>query len=103
MPVETPLEQLYKRKTLVQRLMATPAVFIDGALYVGVAGFAFLQTVFGSDEAAKFIAPIVLFWLKTGVGTASASLLATKLYRSTAFADHQKRQSTGDTGAIVKQ
>lgn len=78
-----------------------PPVFIDGLLYALVAMFGFLQTQFGSDDAAKFISPQVLFWIKTVVGAMAAMALSIKLYRSTAFADHQA-QKKADTAFLTR-
>ncbi len=74
-------------------------MYVDGALYVSIAIFGFLSTVFGGDEAAKYVNPEAVFWIKTTIGTFSAGLLALKLYRSTAFADHlaDKKQSAALT------
>lgn len=81
-------------RTLYQKVHDLPAVFIDGALYVGVAVFAFLQTAFSGDEAAKYITPpVVLFWIKVFLGTGAAATLSVKLYRSTAYADHQLKKA----------
>ena len=71
-------------------------VFIDGMLYVLIAIFQFWQLAIGSDEAAKLINIKVLFWSKFLIGTGAAALLATKLFRSTSFSDHQ-RKTSGDT------
>jgi hypothetical protein len=80
-------------------------MYIDGVLYVCIAVFTFLQTQFGGDEAAKYITPVDLFWLKLVVGALAAGALALKLYRSTAFADNKAAASVQkaiDTGAPVQ-
>ena len=78
-----------------------PSVNIDGAIYASLAAFQFLQIQFASDEAGKYIDLRWLFWIKTAVGCAAAALLAVKLFRSTAFADHisqkAKKESTEPT------
>lgn len=71
---------------------SVPPVFIDGILYVCVGIFVYLSTNFGSDEAAKYISPQVLYWLKLGIGACGNIALNIKMYRSTAFADHQKEK-----------
>lgn len=76
-------------------------VFLDGLLYVLVAFFGFMNTQLGADEALKHISPISLFWLKTFSGSMSASALALKMYRSTAFADHKQAQR--DTAFITRK
>jgi hypothetical protein len=72
-------------------------VFIDGATYVAIALFTALATSFGSDEAAKYVCPQALFWIRLACGAISASLLALKMYRSTAFAEAvaEKKNGTG--------
>ena len=70
-----------------------PTAYLDGALYCGIAFFGALAAGFGSDEAAKYVAPAMLFWLRTACGVSSATLLALKMFRSTAFADHKNSQA----------
>jgi hypothetical protein len=69
-------------------------MYVDGALYVGIAFFAALSAMFGSDEAAKYIAPETLFWTRGFCSVVAATLLALKMYRSTGFADHLAEQKT---------
>lgn len=73
-------------------------VFIDGLTYVLIAFFAAIAAALSSDEAAKFIAPTALFWSRTVCQAFSAALLALKMFRSTAFAEHveQKKQQQID-------
>ncbi len=77
------------------RLLLTPVV-IDGLLYALVAMFGCLETEFSSDDAAKYIAPHTLFWIKAVVSVIAARALAVKLFRSTAYSDHvaQKKIET---------
>lgn len=67
---------------------AHSAMRVDGSTYIGIAFFGALQTAFGSDEAAKWIAPETLFWCRTICGATWQSLLAFKLFRSTSYANH---------------
>jgi hypothetical protein len=71
-------------------------VFIDGATYVAIALFAALAAEFGTDEAAKYISPMALFWIRLACGTISASLLALKMFRSTAFAEAVAEKKNGN-------
>jgi len=84
----------------LKQLTEIPGVAIDGATYVLLALFMFLQQHFGSDDAAKFFSPVTLFYLKGVIGGCSAVLLAIKLFRSTAFAEHRK--VTGETDFLTK-
>lgn len=80
-----------------------PAAYLDGGLYILIALFTALNSAFGSDEAAKYIADWVLFWLRTACQAAVASLLALKMFRSTAFASHlEEKKKSGDTVQITK-
>lgn len=74
---------------------------LDMWIYIGIAFFAAWSAAFGTDEAGKFIELNILFWLKSGCLSISGSLLAAKMFRSTAFAEHQKEKK--DTQFIVKQ
>lgn len=76
----------------LRQLTQVPPTLIDGTTYVLLAGFMFLQTFYGGDEAARFVTPEDLFHAKRNVGLAAACLLALKLYRSTQFAEHQKQK-----------
>ncbi len=64
-------------------------VFLDGLLYILIALFGALSAAFSSDESAKYLEPENLFWIRTFCGANSAWLLALKMFRSTAFAEHQ--------------
>lgn len=77
-----------------------PAIVIDGALYTALAMVLFLQNQFASDEAGKFISLEWLFYIKTVVGVFAAGLLAVKLFRSTAFAEHKQQKKADDTGEV---
>jgi len=83
-----------------------PPVFLDGSVYVAVQLLTVLSTQFGTDEAAKYIEPETLFWIKIFIGEAAAGFLAIKMFRSTAFAEHQadkkKAEGNGNTTHIIK-
>jgi hypothetical protein len=78
----------------LKNLIAFPPVVLDGLLYAFIAFFNALAAGFGSDEAAKYIEPATLFWLRTVCYVFGQTLLALKMFRSTTYADHRK----GDTG-----
>lgn len=67
-------------------------VFIDGTLYALMAFFIFSQSYLGGDEAAKWISPAVKFWINYVVGGMAAFFGAVKMFRSTAFAEHQENK-----------
>ncbi len=75
-------------------------MWTDGLLYVCIALFGAATAAFGSDEAAKYIEPEALFWLRTSCGIISAGLLSLKMFRSTSFSEHleaKKQEQTDKT------
>jgi len=79
---------------LATYLSTVPAVFIDGLIYILLALTAANGAFLGSDNAAKYISPQVLFYLQWSNDGGGAMLLALKMFRSTAFAEHQKSKET---------
>jgi hypothetical protein len=80
------------RKTIAY-FRSIPAVYIDGTLYVLLGWFIYNQTFFGSDEAAKFISPVTLFWLNWAIGSIAIIVGSLKMFRSSSFSDHQKMKA----------
>lgn len=74
-----------------------PSVYIDGFLYTMVGTFAVLLGALSSDEAAKYIIPQVLFWLKTATSVLGAVALNVKMYRSTGYSEHIKQKKENET------
>lgn len=89
-------------KAVQSYLASIPAVFTDGLVYVLLAWCGAWGAVFASDEAAKYLAPQLLFWIKSMCATSGAALLSIKMFRSTSFADHQAEKKRGDTWPPVK-
>lgn len=86
----------------IQRYFTSiPGVFTDGFIVVMIQMLTFLSTSFGTDEAAKYISPVVLFWTKVAIGELASMFLAIKMFRSTAFAAHQQRKAN-ETQLITK-
>lgn len=79
-------------------LLKRPVVF-DGLIYALIAACAAMTASMSSDDAAKFIAPLVLFWIKTTAAVTGSTLLAVKMYRSTTFAEYKQAQN----GSYQKQ
>lgn len=79
-------------------ILKRPVVF-DGLIYALIAGCAALATSMNTDDAAKFIAPMVLFYTKTVASVLGATLLSVKMYRSTTFAEYKQAQN----GSYQKQ
>lgn len=65
-------------------------MYIDGWLYVLIAMFGGIAASLNSDEAAKYVADWLLFWLRETTTWICAGLLALKMYRSTTYAEHIK-------------
>ena len=80
----------------LELLERIPPLLIDGTLYVSASLFAFLVSQFGTDEAAKFLAPTTLFWTKVICGSLGNAALNLKMFRSTAFADYQAGKKNGN-------
>lgn len=77
-------------------------VFLDGLLYMLIAVFGALQGHLSLDDAAKWVNPQLLFWLKGTVLLCLTSVTAIKMFRSTSFAEHQRKKN-GDTTTFVKK
>jgi hypothetical protein len=72
----SPISRSRMIRAAANYLQTIPTVFIDGSIYTILAVLAFNQLVFTSDEAAKYIAPIALFFAKWINGCANAGFLA---------------------------
>lgn len=71
--------------------------FIDGLTYVGIALLGYVIGQLSSDDAAKYVDAQFLFWLKMGVGSSSAGLIALKMFRSTSYADAKSGSGKTET------
>lgn len=80
--------------------MTLEPMHIDGALYVGIGVFTALLGALGSDEAAKYIAPQVLFWARTAAQCGLAGAASAKMFRSQSFADYTKKK--GETEMLTR-
>lgn len=85
-----------------------PPVVTDGFIIVMVQALTFLSVQFATDEAAKFISATTLFWTKVVVGELVSIFLAIKMYRSTAFAQHQdekkeEKKREGETRFLKRE
>jgi hypothetical protein len=69
-------------------------VTFDGWTYVLIAFFGAVAAAFATDDAAKYIDPAPLWLLKNLCTAISASLLALKMFRSTAYADYKSNGKT---------
>lgn len=78
-------------------------------LYCAIAFFTALSGGMSTDEAAKYISPVVLFWIRTVCTVSGATLLAAKMFLSTSYADYRAKKAgssgggSGDTTQFVLQ
>lgn len=86
----------------LQRKPPLSKAYLDGWLYVSLAFFQGTTQAMGSDEAAKWVAPELLFWIRTFAGLIAASLLALKMFLSTSYGDAKAGQETREAIADVK-
>lgn len=84
-------------KATANYLASISPVFIDGVLFCSIAWFIFSQSYLGGDEAAKWIAPKTKFWLNFWIGSGGAVSGALKMFRSTAYGDHQRDKKENGT------
>ena len=63
-------------------------VHVDGALYVLMAVAASVVASMSTDEAVKFISPMLLFWIKSMFEAVGAGAGALKMYRSPGYAHY---------------
>jgi len=80
-------------------------VHIDGAIFVAIAVFGAGASALGSDDAAKYIAPATLWYVKNICTAIAAGLLSLKMFRSTAYSADVKIEAAkrGDTELITKK
>jgi len=63
--------------------------FTDGCLLVVSTFLTGALTGLAQEEAYKYVNPVVLFWLKLGIGCTSGSLQSLVAYRNQQYAKHQ--------------
>lgn len=77
--------------------MKFDSMYVDAALYMGIAFFTALTGALATDEAAKFIVPPLLWYIRTAATTLLATTAALKMFRSQAFSDYLKKNGNGKT------
>lgn len=89
----------------LRALSRIPTVIIDGGLYVGMGITSVALACLSTDEAAKFVSPAPLFWIKMFLAVMDAVFLNLKMFRSNSFATHQqeKKQKEDQTQFFAKQ
>ncbi len=88
-------------RRIVTYFKTIPPIFIDGSIYVMLAVTSANALMMSSDNAFKYISAEVLFYMTWGNAIVDGALLALKLFRSTAFADH-KQQVKDETAFITR-
>jgi len=91
-------------RALSNYMKGIPSVYVDGSLYCGIALFGYLQTYLTGDDAAKYVAAQTLFWINCVNGACLALCTCLKMFRSSAFTDHQKQKSidAGNTTVVSR-
>lgn len=83
----------------IQKYLAgVKPVFLDGLLYILIAAFGTMSTIFSGEEAYKYVNPFLLFWIKAVCGILLACVSALKMFRSRSYADHadDKAEKAGE-------
>jgi hypothetical protein len=75
------------------------AVHIDGAIFVGIAITGAAASALGSVDAAIWVAPSTLWYVKNVFTAVAAGLLSLKMFRSQAYSKDVKEQQSGVTEA----
>lgn len=71
-------------------------MILDGIIYVLIQMLTVLSTQFGTDETAKYVDPVSLFWIKVIIGELSAGVLALKMYRSESYSNWKNKLRNGN-------
>ncbi len=61
--------------------------FVDGLLLVSSTFLTGILTYLATEEAYKYVYPVLLFWLKVLIGSTSSSIQALVAYRSKRYAE----------------
>lgn len=81
-------------RALQRYFSGIPAVFIDGLLYTLIAVFGATLAILTSEEVYKYLGPYTIFYLKSGTSIGLAGASAIKMFRSTAYSDHQEKKKS---------
>lgn len=66
---------------------------LNFALYLFIASGTAFAAGIGTDEAAKYLSPETLFWLRLAVGVVVTTATAAKAFTSTSFSDSKNKQT----------
>jgi hypothetical protein len=80
--------------------MKLDPMHIDLSLYALIVLCGAWATILGTDEAAKYIAPATLFWVRGAIGSLGLAATAVKTFRSQSFADYVRKK--GDTEMLTR-
>lgn len=83
---------------LLKTLTTIPPVFTDGFLLVLSSFCAAILTYMATEEAYKYVNPILLFWLKVALGSTSSSISALVAFRSKVYTQHQQQVKADTSG-----
>ena len=88
-------------KAVANYFANVPPMFLDGMLYCLISYFTVWVNTISSEDAAKYIEPQTLFYLKAHLSSIAQAFLAIKLFRSTSYADHKAAQKEDAAKVIV--
>lgn len=66
------------------------------SLYCLIAFCTGMSAALSTDDAAKYIQPVTLWWLRTAFGVFGAVCLAAKMFVSTTYAEFQASRTNGN-------
>ena len=69
-------------------------MFVDALLLTVSAFLTAVLTYMSTEEAYKYVHPIVLFWMKVSIGSSSSAIQALVAFRNKQFADYIKKNET---------
>ncbi len=89
---------------MYKRFSDIPAVFIDGFIICALSYFTFSQVYFSGDDAAKYIDPMLKFYINYIFGGLAIVFATLKSFRSNTFSEHQaeKKKLSDQTAFITK-
>lgn len=71
-------------------------MLIDGIIYVCIGVLTFLTTQLGTDEAAKYIGPESLYYMRLSAGGVMSGFLALKMFRSETYSNWKRDKANGN-------
>lgn len=83
---------------LIKTLATIPPVFTDGFLLCLSSFCAAILTYLATEEAYKYVYPVILFWLKVTLGSTSSTISALVAFRSKVYSQHLQQVKADVSG-----